>query len=157
MSLLFDLLPNLFGGSLSAQEQREVWEGFERESRSTVRRETVPVATRMKDVGLLASAFDDLGARITTRLETRIVADVAGDEVTMTQRADGIWQARFVRQGSEMLRDEAHDFITQLDAAYAKRVQAVVAERRPRRSSLLAPSCATSMSSRRALPLALLR
>lgn len=91
--------------------------------------DVVQVRTRMKDRGLLAQALGDLGA-VDVEVGDEVAATVDGVQLLM-QQTDGIWGATFTaaKGEPEVTTAVATKLAERLDAAYAARVQAAVAER----------------------------
>jgi hypothetical protein len=88
------------------------------------------VRTRMKDRGLLAEALKDLGA-VDVEVGDQVAATVDGIQLVMQSTPEGVWVAEFTpaRGGADVTTEQATRFAERLDAAYAARVQAAVAER----------------------------
>jgi hypothetical protein len=91
---------------------------------------TMQVRTRMKDRGLLAEALKDLGA-VDVEVGDQVAATVDGVQLVMQSTPEGVWVAEFtpVRGGEDVTTERATRLAERLDAAYAARVQAAVAER----------------------------
>lgn len=91
--------------------------------------DVVQVRTRMKDRGLLARALGDLGA-VDVEVGDEVAATIDGVQLVM-QQVDGIWGATFTaaKGEPEVTAEVATRLAERLDAAYAARVQAAVAER----------------------------
>ncbi len=87
------------------------------------------VGTRMRDLGLLAAAVEDLGGTVGVREESLLEAVVADLSLRMTRGEDGIWAAHLAAEGRELSVEEANAFVLALDTAYAARVQRAVVER----------------------------
>ncbi|MEU4625339.1 hypothetical protein AB0G04_35885 [Actinoplanes sp. NPDC023801] len=82
------------------------------------------VATRMRDVTLLAGALRDTGAATETDGE-RITATWADFSAVFSRDADGIWSAHF--DGTDEQRAIAT--VSEVDTAYGRLVQRTVLER----------------------------
>jgi len=91
---------------------------------------TLQVRTRMKDRTLLAAALRDLGA-VDVEVAENVAATVDGIQLVMTSTPEGVWAAEFTpaRGAAEVTPARATDLAERLDAAYAARVQAAVADR----------------------------
>lgn len=91
---------------------------------------TLQVRTRMKDRGLLAEALRDLGA-VDVEVGDQVAATVDGIQLVMQATPEGVWVAEFTsaRGGADVTTEQATRLAERLDAAYAARVQAAVAER----------------------------
>ncbi|RWZ49519.1 hypothetical protein ELQ90_12160 [Labedella phragmitis] len=90
----------------------------------------VSVSTRMKDSGLLDAALADIGAVDVVVGESDVTATVDGHVLAMTLTDEDVWEAHFSRDGGvDADASIAEDVIARLDAAYARRVQAAVADR----------------------------
>jgi hypothetical protein len=86
----------------------------------------VQVHTRMRDVALLAAALRDTGATVTTGPDTLTAAWApARSTATFTRNADSIWAAHV----TGMDQQQAVELVTNVDAAYGRRVQQTVLER----------------------------
>ncbi len=90
---------------------------------------TIEVATRMRDLGLLAAAVEDLGGTVGVQEASLLEASIADLSLRMTRGEDGIWAAHLTADGRELDIEEANAFILALDTAYAARVQRAVVER----------------------------
>ena len=82
------------------------------------------VATRVRDVTLLAGALRDTGAAVETG-EERITARWADFSAVFSRDTDGIWSAHF--DGTDHQR--AVDKVAEVDTAYGRLVQRTVLER----------------------------
>lgn len=85
------------------------------------------VQTRMKDLGLLQLAISDTGGTVRMAGPDRISAAWQEDEAVFTRGGDGVWAVHF--DGPEASLEQAGTVLRELDAAYARRVQAAVVQR----------------------------
>lgn len=90
----------------------------------------VQVRTRMKDRGLLAEALGDLGA-VDVEVGDQVAATVDGIRLVMQSTPEGVWAAEFTPATGRpaVTTEDATRLAERLDAAYAARVQAAVAQR----------------------------
>lgn len=87
----------------------------------------VRVQTRMKDVGLLQAAAEDIGGTVRAADPHRLQVDWPAVQAVFSRAEDGIWSAHF--DGLQLNGDAAADLLQRLDAAYARRVQLTLVQR----------------------------
>ena len=133
MSVTFVLVPALIGAIAAAASGGAATVGIGATVAGLVRGgkgAPVQVQTRMKDVGLLQGALSDCGATNLTMTDGMLVATLGDTQLTMSRGDDGIWTAHFeALRGGEVDEEAMLEIVQDLDAKYALRVQAAVADR----------------------------
>ncbi|GIF03788.1 hypothetical protein [Actinoplanes siamensis] len=115
MSVSLLLVPLALAGAAAVQARAERLH----DGRSVVR-----VGTRMRDVTLLADALRDTGATVTAGADA-VTAVWGGQVLAFNRGGDGIWSAH----ATGMTQERAVELVTEVDAAYGRRVQQAVLER----------------------------
>ncbi len=96
------------------------------QARAEARAHNCVVETRWRHTGLLSQALGDLGATNVSATGDETSAIINGIPTTFTRGADGIMTAHFPRDTNV---DDAVAVVTQVDAAYTRRVQDAVYRR----------------------------